>query len=77
MTEINTTDWNPSNTRLAELTGLPNLDNIIDTDRLHSLSDIAYRKSAGMLRQGGNPLRYLAAADRYAERAAEKAEQVG
>ncbi len=73
MTEINTKDWNPSNERLAELTRLPNLDAINDTDRLSSLADLAYSKYDGMLRQGGSPLRFLAAADLYAERAADKA----
>lgn len=77
MTEINTKDWNPSNTRLAELTGLPNIDAINNEVRLSNLADIAYRKYQGMLRQGGNPLRYLTAADLYADRAEEKAEQVG
>lgn len=77
MTEINTEDWNPSNTRLAELTGLPNLDVINNEVRLSSLADIAYRKSQGMLRQGGVPLRYLVAVALYADRAEEKAEQVG
>ncbi len=63
---------NPTNERLADLTGLPNLDAITDPARLDSLVDIAYRKMGGMLQQGGSPLRYQAAAKLYAERAADQ-----
>ncbi len=65
--------WNPPNALLAKMTGLPNLENITDVERLRILRDIALRKLDGMMRQGGNPLRYLAAAGLYADRAAEKA----
>ena len=71
--KVNTQAWNPTNERLADLTGLPNLDNINDVERLRSLRSIALRKLDGMMRQGGNPLRYLAAAGLYADRSAEKA----
>ncbi len=70
---INLKAWNPTNERLADLTRLPNLDRINDVARLRSLRDIALRKLDGMLRQPGNPLRYLAAAGMYADRAADKA----
>ena len=73
MTQPNTTEWNPSNEYLAELTGLPNLDTITDTARLINLAYIADSKLAGMQRQGGSPLRYLAAAKLYADRADDKA----
>ncbi len=70
---INLKTWNPTNKRLADLTRLPNLDRIDDVERLRSLRDIALSKLDGMLRQRGNPLRYLTAAGLYADRAAEKA----
>ncbi len=70
--KINTTPWNPSNERLADLTGLPDLDQIECPRRLRELSQIALRKLDGMLRQGGNPLRYLTAAGEYADRASIK-----
>lgn len=69
---INLKAWNPTNERLADLTGLPNLDRIADVERLRSLQGIALRKLDGMLRQRGNPLRYLAAAGMYADRAGDK-----
>lgn len=71
--KVNLQAWNPTNERLADLTRLPNLDNINDVTRLRSLRDIALRKLDGMMRQGGNPLRYLVASGLYADRAAEKA----
>ena len=65
--------WDPSNERLAELTGLPNLDTITDSTYLRSLRDIALRKLASRLHQNGHPRPYAMSAGLYAVRAAEKA----
>ncbi len=65
--------WNPSNTYLAKLTGLPNLDDITDPAVLRSLRDIAMRKLASRMHQNGHPRRYAMSAGLYTVRAAEKA----
>ena len=59
-----------NNARLAELTGLPNLDKITDIDRLGRLADIADNKSA--LQSNAGPRAEAFAI--YAERAGDKAE---
>jgi len=66
---------NPTNKYLAKLTGLPNLDDVTDTQRLRSLRYIALNKLDGMLKRG-TPLPYRIAAGEYADRAAAKAEAV-
>ncbi len=80
--QVNNTPWNPTNGHLAELTGLPNLDNVTDPKRLTLLVITASTKLAGMLQQNkinrcknraANPLRYQVATKLYADRAAAKA----
>ena len=56
-----------TNTDLARLTRLPNLDNIVDPERLERLVEIAYAKLAGF--QNGVPLRYRVAAKQYGKQA--------
>lgn len=60
-----------NNERLAEVTGLPNLDTITDTDRLTTLADIADRKS-DLQSNAGHRSEIFAL---YADRAADKAEE--
>lgn len=59
-----------SNERLADLTGLPNLDTITDAKRLSTLADIADRKSALQSHAGSRAEAFTL----YADRAADKAE---
>ncbi len=59
-----------SNERLAEVTGLPNLDTITDTKRLTTLCDIADRKSDLQSNAGKRAEAFIL----YVERAAFKAE---
>ncbi len=59
-----------SNERLAEVTGLPNLDTITDPDRLTTLCDIADRKADLQSNAGSRSKAFSL----YADRAADKAE---
>ena len=69
--QVNNTSWNPTNERLAELTGLPNLDNITDTNRLSTLADIADNKSALQSNAGQRAEAFAL----YADRAEDKSDE--
>ncbi len=60
-----------NNARLAELTGLPNLDRITDIQRLVNLADIADNKAAMQSNAGPRAEAFAI----YAERADDKVER--
>ncbi len=61
-----------SNARLAELTGLPNLDAVVDPGRIERLAQAAH--SMGLALAADAPLRFKAAAVEYARRATARLE---